>query len=68
MTGCSKETKRGIFDIRLDYARSLKYQGKYKQAMDELNAFVSIAEDGDLKNEAKWNSKAFCCLRNFLKT
>lgn len=48
-----RDKKDEFFDIRFDYARSLKYQGKYKQAMDELNAFVSTAEDGDLKNEAK---------------
>ena len=48
-----RDKKDEFFDIRFDYARSLKYQGKYKQAMDEFNAFISIAEDGDLKNDAK---------------
>jgi peptidoglycan-associated lipoprotein len=41
-----------FFDVRLDWARSMKYQGKYKQALDELNSFVSMAENEDLKNEA----------------
>ncbi|MEZ4911137.1 MAG: OmpA family protein [Saprospiraceae bacterium] len=40
-------------DIRLDYARSMKYQGKYKEAMNELNSFISLINNDSLKTEAK---------------
>ncbi len=40
-------------DIRLDYARSLKYQGKYKEALTELNGFISLIDSDSLRNEAK---------------
>ena len=40
-------------DVRIDYARSLKYQGKYKLALDALNEFISITVSDSMKNEAK---------------
>ncbi|MBK9256785.1 MAG: OmpA family protein [Saprospiraceae bacterium] len=40
-------------EVRLDYARSLKYQAKYKQALDVLNEFISITDNEELKSEAK---------------
>lgn len=49
-----KRDKRDeFFDLRLDYARSMKAQGKYKMALDELNAFASATESDSLRNEAK---------------
>jgi peptidoglycan-associated lipoprotein len=49
-----KRDKRDeFFDLRLDYARSMKSQGKYKMALDELNAFASATESDSLRNEAK---------------
>lgn len=49
-----KRDKRDeFFDIKLDYAKAIKAQGKYKQALDELNAFISAVESDSLKNDAK---------------
>ena len=38
--------------LRLDYARALKYQGKYKDALNEFRVFASTTEDDSLKNIA----------------
>jgi peptidoglycan-associated lipoprotein len=49
-----KRDKRDeFFDIRLDYARAMKAQGKYKLALDEFNGFISTTESDSLRNEAK---------------
>lgn len=49
-----KRDKRDeFFDIKLDYAKAIKAQGKYKQALDELNTFISATDSDSLKNDAK---------------
>ena len=45
-------------DIRIDYAKTLKGQGKYKDALNEFNTILSDAESSDsLKNLAKHELK-----------
>jgi len=42
-----------LVDLRFDYARILKSQGKYQEALNELNQFLSLSEDEELKNEGR---------------
>ncbi len=61
-----KRDKRDeFFDLRLDWARALKYQGKYKQALDELNSFASTVEDDSLRNEAKLEMKGILMMEKY---
>jgi len=49
-----KRDKRDeFFDIKLDYAKALKAQGKYKVALDEFNYFITTTENDSLRNDAK---------------
>ncbi len=61
-----KRDKRDeFFDIRLDYAKSMKYQGKYKVALDELNNFISTTESDSLRNEAKLELKGILLMEKY---
>ncbi len=61
-----KRDKRDeFFDLRLDWAKTMKYQGKYKQAMDELNSFISTVEDDSLRNEAKMEMKGILMMEKY---
>lgn len=58
-----KRDKRDeYFDVRLDYARALKAQGKYKEALEELNNFTSMTESDSLKLLAKSEAKGILLL------
>jgi peptidoglycan-associated lipoprotein len=54
-----------FFDLRLDYARSMKFQGKYKIALDELNTFISTTDNEELKNDAKIELKGILQLEKY---
>ncbi|MBK8347095.1 MAG: OmpA family protein [Saprospiraceae bacterium] len=61
-----KRDKRDeFFDVRLDYAKSMKFQGKYKQALDEFNAFASATESDSLRNEAKLELKGILGMEKY---
>lgn len=61
-----KRDKRDeFFDIRLDYAKSMKFQGKYKQALDEFNAFISTTDSDSLRNEAKLELKGILLMEKY---
>lgn len=49
-------------DVRLDYGRSLKFQGKYKVALDAFNEFISITDSDSLRAEAKLELKGILML------
>ncbi|MBC7884799.1 MAG: OmpA family protein [Saprospiraceae bacterium] len=52
-------------DVKLDYARALKYQGKYKLALDALNEFISITDSDSLRNEAKLDLRGIIGLEKY---
>ena len=52
-----RDKKDEYFDIRLDWAKSMKAQSKYKQALDELTAFASTTEKDSLRKEAQLEIK-----------
>ncbi|HMU03650.1 MAG TPA: hypothetical protein PJ990_08510, partial [Saprospiraceae bacterium] len=60
-----KDRTEEFTDIKLDYARSLKFQGKYKLAMDALNEFISIIDSDSLRNEAKLELKGILGLEKY---
>jgi peptidoglycan-associated lipoprotein len=40
-------------DIKYDFARALKYQGKYKDALNAFNEYISITDNIELQDAAK---------------
>ncbi len=42
-----------LVDLRYDYGKVLKAQGKYQEALNELNLAASLTEDDELRAEAK---------------
>jgi peptidoglycan-associated lipoprotein len=48
-----KDRTEEFTDIRYDYGRALKMQGKYKEALNVFNEFISITDNKDLQNAAK---------------
>lgn len=61
-----KRDKRDeFFDIKLDYAKALKAQGKYKLALDEFNYFITTAENDSLRNEAKTELKGIMLMEKY---
>ncbi len=61
-----KRDKRDeFFDIRLDYARAMKAQGKYKLALDEFNGFISTTESDSLRNEAKLELRGILLMEKY---
>lgn len=61
-----KRDKRDeFFDIRLDYAKAMKAQGKYKLALDELNAFASATESDSLRADAKNELKGILLMEKY---
>lgn len=48
-----KRDKNGVYEfLRLDYAKALKYQGKYKEALNEFRVVASTADNDTMKTEA----------------
>ena len=61
-----KRDKRDeFFDIRLDYARAMKAQGKYKLALDEFNGFISTTGSDSLRNEAKLELRGILLMEKY---
>ncbi len=60
-----KDKRDEFFDVRLDWAKALKAQGKYKQAMDELNSFASTTESDSLRAEAKKELKGIVLIEKY---
>ncbi|MBK9733983.1 MAG: OmpA family protein [Saprospiraceae bacterium] len=60
-----KDKTEEFTDVRLDYARSLKFQGKYKLALDAFNEFISITDSDSMKNEAKIDLKGILMLEKY---
>ncbi len=53
-----KRDKDGVYEfLRIDYAKSLKYQGKYKEALNEFRVVASTEENDTIKNEALFEIK-----------
>ncbi|MCB9328742.1 MAG: DUF1573 domain-containing protein [Lewinellaceae bacterium] len=48
-----KDKNNNYGDLRLDYAKALKYQGKYREARTELNKFLETATSDTLIGIAK---------------
>jgi peptidoglycan-associated lipoprotein len=42
-----------FLDIKYDYAKALKYQGKYKDALSVLNEYITMTDNDGLRNNAK---------------
>ena len=42
-----------LVDLRYDYGKALKAQGKYNEALNEFNMVISLTEDDRLKEEAQ---------------
>lgn len=48
-----KRDKNGIYEyLRIDYAKALKYQGKYRESLNELRTVASTTEDDSTKQLA----------------
>lgn len=53
-------------DVRVDYARCLKSQAKYKEALNEFNTIIADPEaDDSLKNVAKFELTGIEAMENF---
>ncbi|MEE9440018.1 MAG: DUF1573 domain-containing protein [Saprospiraceae bacterium] len=53
-----KRDKDGVYeDLRVDYAKALKYQGKYKEAVNHFRIVASTADSDTLKNIALFELK-----------
>ncbi len=48
-----RDRENTLVDLRYDYGKVLKAQGKYTEAMDEFNMVISLTEDEELREEAK---------------
>ncbi len=42
-----------LIDLKFDYAKALKAQGKYQEALNEFTEFLSLTEDEELKKEGE---------------
>ncbi len=60
-----RDKRDDYFDVRLDYARALKQQGKYKEAIQELTAFNSATEDEKLREEGKSELKGMLLMEKY---
>jgi peptidoglycan-associated lipoprotein len=61
-----KRDKRDeFFDLRLDWAKTMKVQGKYKEALTELNTFASTTENDSLQKEAKREIKGILDMEHY---
>lgn len=50
--------KDGIYEyLRIDYARALKYQGQYREALNEFRVVASTAANDTVKNDALFELK-----------
>ena len=48
-----KRDKNGIYEyLRIDYAKALKYQGKYRESLNEFRTVASTTEDDSIKQIA----------------
>ncbi len=48
-----KDKVEEFTDIKYDYGRALKYQGKYKDALNAFNEYISITDNKELQDAAK---------------
>jgi peptidoglycan-associated lipoprotein len=48
-----KDRTEEFTDIRYDYGRVLKMQGKYKEAINAFNEFITITDNKELQDDAK---------------
>lgn len=60
-----KDKRDEYFDLRLDLARVKKSQAKYKEAMDELNFFISTTDSDSLRKEAQLEMKGILMIENY---
>lgn len=60
-----RDKRDDYFDLRIDYARALKQQGKYKEAIEELTAFVSATEDENLRVEGRSELKGMLLMEKY---
>lgn len=61
-----KRDKKGEFtEVLLDFGRSLKVQGKYKQALDAFNELISVTEDETIKAEASFEQQGILQMNKF---
>ncbi len=60
-----RDKRDEFFDLRLDWARAMKAQGKYREALDELNSFVSMTESDSLRAEATLELKGILGLEQY---
>jgi peptidoglycan-associated lipoprotein len=54
-----------LVDLRYDYGKVLKAQGKYREAMNEFNEVISLTEDEELKVEAQKELKGIEAMSEF---
>jgi peptidoglycan-associated lipoprotein len=60
-----RDKRDEFFDLRLDWARAMKAQGKYREALDELNSFVSMTESDSLRAEASLELQGILGLESY---
>lgn len=60
-----RDKRDDYFDVRIDYARALKQQGKYKEAIEELTNFVSATDDEKLREEGKKELKGMLLMEKY---
>lgn len=60
-----RDKKEEYFDLRLDWAKAMKSQGKYKEALDELNSFISMVESDSLRKEAQMELKGILQMEQY---
>lgn len=60
-----RDKRDEFYDVRLDYAKAMKAQGKYKMAMDELSAFISTIDSDSLRAEASLELRGILGLENY---
>ncbi|NNF33735.1 MAG: OmpA family protein [Saprospiraceae bacterium] len=48
-----RDKENQLVDIRYDYGKVFKAQGKYREALNEFNTVISLSEDPQLVEEAK---------------
>lgn len=61
-----KRDKKGEFtEVLLDYGRSLKYQGNYKDALNAFNELISLTDDENIKNEAIFEQSGILALSKY---
>lgn len=60
-----RDKRDDFYDIRLDWAKVMKMQGKYKEALSELTTFASTTENDSLQKEAKLEIKGILQMEHY---